>query len=330
MKHINTHCSALNLQKLLLLFLLCYKSALTAQCHLDFSFEKDSTVCYQIKLKNNSVGNNLIYEWDLGNGYYLVTESDSAISSSYFGKSSELNQETVFTLRAYYKQQGLCEAPKPCGMVQKKIKLDTMVRSDCFFPSVCSLGGQVFCASPSYTSACNPKKIFFYPFMSCSNQFLIDFGNGSSVILNTNNGNSFDYNFPTEGNYNITVTSLDGNNQPSDDSPNSFTQKLNVTCTNSSEYGSNNFFLPNAFLPNNDGNNDTYSIQGDNKCLTKLSIKVFDRWGEKVFESENPNFMWDGTSKGKLLNPSVYVYNVSAEFSNGQKLNKKGNITLLK
>lgn len=315
---------------ILILFCVYYSHTLIGQCNLDFSFEKDSSSCYLIKLKNNSTGSNLIYEWDFGNGDYIVTESDSSIVRSYLSRQNELNTPTVVTLRAYYKQQGLCEAPKPCGKIQKSVKLDTMVRTNCFYTTVCTLNGQLYLSS-SYLSECKSKRLFFYPFLSCSYQFKIDFGDGTSTILNASNSNYIDHVFPSEGNYNITVTSLDGNNQPSGDAPNTFTSQHTVTCKNLiAEYGKNRFFLPNAFSPNNDGINDSFRIQGDYDCLINFSIKIFDKWGEKVFESSQPDFIWDGKYKGKQLEPSVYVYSSVAEFLNNEKISKKGNITLLK
>ena len=88
--------------------------------------------------------------------------------------------------------------------------------------------------------------------------------------------------------------------------------------------------LPNAFSPNGDGQNDEYCLQGWNECVTSFSILIFDRWGEKVFETSDPNFCWDGTWKGKLLDPAVFVYYTKATFMSGSDFNKKGNITLVK
>jgi gliding motility-associated-like protein len=58
---------------------------------------------------------------------------------------------------------------------------------------------------------------------------------------------------------------------------------------------------------------------------------IFDRIGEKVFESEDLNFMWDGTYKGKPLSPSVFAYTIQVLFDDGHadKL-FNGSVTLLK
>jgi gliding motility-associated-like protein len=88
--------------------------------------------------------------------------------------------------------------------------------------------------------------------------------------------------------------------------------------------------LPNTFSPNGDGNNDKYCLQGWDLCVTNFDIIIYDRWGEKVFESIDPSFCWDGTYNGKALEPAVFIYVVKALFNNSVNLNKKGNVTLIK
>jgi len=88
--------------------------------------------------------------------------------------------------------------------------------------------------------------------------------------------------------------------------------------------------LPNAFSPNGDGHNDAFCLQGWDLCIDYFTILIFDRWGEKVFESTNPSFCWDGTFNGKVLETDVIVYTLTASFANGSRVDKKGNITLLR
>lgn len=94
---------------------------------------------------------------------------------------------------------------------------------------------------------------------------------------------------------------------------------------------SNNIFVPNAFTPNGDGNNDVFSIYGSIKNIGFLQVQVFNRWGEKVFESNDHHFAWDGTYKGKLQNPGVYIWQLKLAFTNGQVDElRKGSVTILK
>jgi gliding motility-associated-like protein len=88
--------------------------------------------------------------------------------------------------------------------------------------------------------------------------------------------------------------------------------------------------VPNAFSPNSDGYNDQFCLQGWNNCLTEFKIYIYDRWGEKVFESTDASFCWDGIYKGQVLDPAVFVYYIKASFANDMKIEKKGNITIIR
>ncbi|MGY6562183.1 MAG: gliding motility-associated C-terminal domain-containing protein [Luteibaculaceae bacterium] len=87
-------------------------------------------------------------------------------------------------------------------------------------------------------------------------------------------------------------------------------------------------FLPNAFSPNNDGNNDFLQIFGE--PIETLSLQIFNRWGQMVFETTNPRFRWDGTFNGKPLEKGVYVYQLSVDCIPGVNFSKNGNITILR
>lgn len=101
-----------------------------------------------------------------------------------------------------------------------------------------------------------------------------------------------------------------------------------------------NLGLPNAFTPNNDGVNDKFCLDGWGDCIAKFEILIFDRWGEKVYESADPDFCWDGVYKGKPLDPAVFVYYIKATYKVAGDLptsaettfdvNKTGNISLVR
>tara|TARA_B100000965_G_scaffold365107_1_gene349324 strand:- start:131039 stop:135454 length:4416 start_codon:yes stop_codon:yes gene_type:complete len=87
--------------------------------------------------------------------------------------------------------------------------------------------------------------------------------------------------------------------------------------------------VPNAFSPNGDGNNDIIYAKGWG--LKKLiAFKIFNRYGELVFESNDFDKGWDGNYKGKPQNMETYVYTVEAETYSGKVLSRKGNISLLR
>jgi len=94
---------------------------------------------------------------------------------------------------------------------------------------------------------------------------------------------------------------------------------------------SENLGIPNAFSPNKDGVNDEFCLQGWENCMQEFSIRIYNRWGEKVFESKDPNFCWDGAYKGNTMDAAVFVYYLSAKYLSIETvINKTGNISLIK
>jgi gliding motility-associated-like protein len=68
-------------------------------------------------------------------------------------------------------------------------------------------------------------------------------------------------------------------------------------------------YLPNSFSPNGDGTNDCFrAFAAPGLQFLEFQLLVFDRWGGKVFETNDPNGCWDGTFKGKVLNPGVLAW----------------------
>lgn len=87
-------------------------------------------------------------------------------------------------------------------------------------------------------------------------------------------------------------------------------------------------FVPQVFSPNMDGNNDVLYVYG--ACIQDMDFAIFDRWGEKVFETNDQSVGWDGTYKGKLLDAAVFVYYLKGKNQHGEDINQHGNITLVK
>ncbi len=87
-------------------------------------------------------------------------------------------------------------------------------------------------------------------------------------------------------------------------------------------------FLPTAFSPNDDGQNDVLYVYGEG--IKKLHLGIYNRWGELVFETASQENGWDGTYKGKRLDPAVFVYILRVTYYDGKSLEKSGNITLVR
>ena len=86
--------------------------------------------------------------------------------------------------------------------------------------------------------------------------------------------------------------------------------------------------VPTAFSPNGDGSNDILYVRGG--AIVTMSFKLFNRWGEKVFETTTLDRGWDGTYNGKPAPIDAYAYVLTASFIDGSSVTKKGNITLLR
>ncbi len=88
-------------------------------------------------------------------------------------------------------------------------------------------------------------------------------------------------------------------------------------------------FVPKAFTPNNDSNNDFFIIRGVN--IVELEFMVWSRWGEKVYQTNDVNAQgWDGTYKGAELTPDSYAWYARVRCGNGAVYENRGDVTLLK
>ena len=94
------------------------------------------------------------------------------------------------------------------------------------------------------------------------------------------------------------------------------------------ECGEPYIYLPNAFSPNGDGQNEVLFVRGLN--LSEIHLSIYNRWGQEVFETRNQGVGWDGTFNGEPVVPDVYGFYLRVKCSNGEKYFKKGNVTILK
>ncbi|MEZ5029788.1 MAG: gliding motility-associated C-terminal domain-containing protein [Saprospiraceae bacterium] len=99
--------------------------------------------------------------------------------------------------------------------------------------------------------------------------------------------------------------------------------------------GQARFFVPSAFSPNRDGINDAFTIYGNDWLALIEKLDLFDRWGNHLatFSDLPPGDVqvgWDGTSKGQLLDPGVYIYTAELLLLDGQKRLLKGEVNLLR
>jgi gliding motility-associated-like protein len=92
-----------------------------------------------------------------------------------------------------------------------------------------------------------------------------------------------------------------------------------------------NIFIPNVFAPAEGGDeeNNCFKVYGTD-CVETMELAVFNRWGEKVYETTNLSDCWDGTFRGQELNTDAFVYYFKATLYSGDSITKQGNVTLLR
>ncbi len=86
-------------------------------------------------------------------------------------------------------------------------------------------------------------------------------------------------------------------------------------------------FIPNSFSPNNDGKNEFFRAYG--QTIAGINMKVFNQWGELIFEGSDYTNGWDGKHKGKLQPMGVYFYVFKIRLANGTESIRKGSVNLV-
>ncbi len=143
-----------------------------------------------------------------------------------------------------------------------------------------------------------------------ANRYLWDFGDGT-----TSTAFAPSHLYEKRGNYKVTLHAY--NSQCEDSVSQTVTALINPLLD-----------VPNAFTPDKFGQNAIVYVRGFG--IEKIVWKIYNRWGELVFESNDPKQGWDGYYKGKLLPMDVYTYTLEAEFVDGQKASRTGDISLLR
>lgn len=107
---------------------------------------------------------------------------------------------------------------------------------------------------------------------------------------------------------------------------------VNITIENCDpEQECGDLFIPTAFSPNNDDNNEVFRVLINPSCVDQYQLYVFDRWGELVFESDDPTESWDGTFRDKELETASYVYAAEIKLNTDtEPIKYSGSVLLIK
>ncbi|MFK7948709.1 MAG: LamG-like jellyroll fold domain-containing protein [Saprospiraceae bacterium] len=104
---------------------------------------------------------------------------------------------------------------------------------------------------------------------------------------------------------------------------------LQINVINPEDLPCDEVFLPKAFTPNGDLLNDTYSISNPNVVQQLRIFEIYDRWGTRVFVTDNPFEFWDGTYNGTPVNPGVFIWKIEYSCENKDQL-ASGTVTIIR
>ena len=88
--------------------------------------------------------------------------------------------------------------------------------------------------------------------------------------------------------------------------------------------------MPNAFSPNGDGINDVYRAKPGYKSIVSFKAVIFNRWGQKLYEWDDPAGGWDGKYKGRDVAQGTYFVNVTAKGADGREFRIRRDVNLLR
>lgn len=154
-------------------------------------------------------------------------------------------------------------------------------------------------------------------------RFLWDFGDGT-----TSEEVEPEHSYASVGVYDISLIAI---------SPDNCTDTLRVMKAVRVQPGGT-LLVPNAFSPSTTGPSGGTGGTGSKNDVflplmmgvTQFEMLVFDRWGELLFQSTDPNVGWDGYHKGQLCPQDVYVYKITAMYDNGERVVRTGDINLIR
>jgi gliding motility-associated-like protein len=175
-----------------------------------------------------------------------------------------------------------------------------------------------FYHQPNQTSELNPT-IAFSNTTSGATSYVWNFGDPSSTN-NSSTATHPSHNYDVAGSYEVVLIAT--NSQGCVDTA------INTVIIDPDFV----IYVPNAFTPNGDGMNDYFFPKGVGISEEKYKLLIFNRWGEQIFQSDQINKGWDGTSKGSstIVQEDVYVWKIQCYDHKNEKHNLVGHVTVVK
>jgi gliding motility-associated-like protein len=168
------------------------------------------------------------------------------------------------------------------------------------------------------------EAVYFFNLSANANSYWWDFGDGATSTVT-----SPVHYYSDTGRFDVTLIANNAYNCP---------DTFQVTSAVIAR-GAGDLQFPNAFTPTSNGpTNGVYDIQSfDNdfffpihEGVAEYQLRIYNRWGELVFESSDVNIGWDGYYRGQPAKQDVYVWKAQAVFTNGDKVSQAGDVTLLR
>lgn len=245
---------------------------------------------YTAKFDNISIGG-VSFRWDFGDIHNPGNNTSTDVNPTHL-----YNQPGQYTVRL------IAEDPYTCN------KVDTTY----FTLTVSEPPVSSFTYSPTVVSPNTP-----YTFVNNSinaTQFKWDFGDNNSRVINSMTDVLHEY--MLSGTYTVQLIAL--NDVGCKDTS---TQTLTAVVHPA-------FDVPNAFTPGRGGENSVIKVRGFG--IMSMRWVIYNRWGQKVFESTDKDRGWDGTFNGKLQPMDVYTYTLDLTLTTGENFKKTGDITLIR
>ncbi len=151
-----------------------------------------------------------------------------------------------------------------------------------------------------------------------ADSFLWEFSDGS-----VNTGSEVIHEFTTEGVIGIVMKAINT-------ASGCFTEVTNEVVIEALDKG---FLMPNVFTPNGDDTNDFFfpvPIGLDSEAIEIVEFKIYNRWGNLIYDNTDPQNGWDGNFDGKPVDSEVYAYFISIQVADCGLQTKQGNITLIR